>query len=349
MQWKEHISYVSSKSETILLVLLRISNNTFGVKTDVLQLIYKQGIVPLMSYASRACGHSLSKKINSRLIRRTQRRFLLRIIKGYKTISYEAVFAISGIPPIDLVILNNLDVRENYLSTSLGTLDGTIPVSLSPHPSCRKPITLVSYTNEVFQEYKTVCFTDGSKLNGRVGLACVFYEKGVEYVTFQHRLRDECSVFQAELLCINLAVKLIQDSLRQGGTLNFLICTDLLSSLHCLLNVNSTEKLVVEVQSILFYLDCDIHFSYVRGHSGNLGNDRADQLAKEATCQDVNLLMSVPLSHWKHLAWERTVSSWNTEFLASPKALWTKRFFPTIYQRLKCKSFVTDFKLSQIL
>ncbi|GFV01624.1 putative 115 kDa protein in type-1 retrotransposable element R1DM [Trichonephila clavipes] len=182
MQWKEHISYVSCKSEKILLGLLRISNNTFGVKSDLLQLIYKQ-IVPLKSYASRAWRHSLSKKINIRLIRRTQRRFLLRIIKGYKTISYEAVFAISGIPPIDLVILNNLDVRENYLSTSLGTLDGMIPVSLLPHPSCRKPITLVSYTNEVFQEYKTVCFTDGSKLNGRVGLACVIYEKVVEYVT----------------------------------------------------------------------------------------------------------------------------------------------------------------------
>ncbi|GFW25938.1 nose resistant to fluoxetine protein 6 [Trichonephila clavipes] len=101
MQWKEHISNVSSKSEKILLGLLRISNNTVGVKTDVLQLIYKQGIVPLISYASRAWEHSLSKKINSRLIRRTQRRFLLRVIKGYKTISYEAVFAISGIPPIN--------------------------------------------------------------------------------------------------------------------------------------------------------------------------------------------------------------------------------------------------------
>ncbi|GFY32734.1 hypothetical protein TNCV_4638401 [Trichonephila clavipes] len=137
-----------------------------------------------------------------------QRRFLLRVIKGYKTTSYEAEFAISGIPLIDLVIPNNLDVRENYFSTSLGTLDGMVPVSLLQHPSY-----------------------------------------------------------------------------------------------------------------------CDLHFSYVRGHSGNLGNDRVDQLAKEATCQDMNLLMSVPLSHWKHVAWERTASSWNTEFLASPKALWTKRFF----------------------
>ncbi|GFT81355.1 RNase H domain-containing protein [Trichonephila clavipes] len=144
---------------------------------------------------------------------------------------------------------------------------------------------------------------DGSKLNGRVGLACVIYEEGVENVTLQHRLRDECSVFQAELLCINLFVKLIQDSLREGEILHFLICTDSLSSLHCLLSVNSTEKLVVEVQSILYYLDDYIHFSCVRGHSGNLSKDRADHLAKEATCQDMNLLMSVSLSHWKHVAW----------------------------------------------
>ncbi|GFX60610.1 RNase H domain-containing protein [Trichonephila clavipes] len=116
-----------------------------------------------------------------------------------------------------------------------------------------------------------------------------------------------------------------QDSLCQGRTFNFLICIDSLSSLCCLLNVNSTEKLVVDVQSILYYLDCDIHFSYVRSHSGNPGNDRADQLAKEATCQDMNLLMSVSLSYWNHLAWEITVSSWNTEFLSSPKAMWTKR------------------------
>ncbi|GFX71299.1 hypothetical protein TNCV_2453111 [Trichonephila clavipes] len=57
-----------------------------------------------------------------------------------------------------------------------------------------------------------------------------------------------------------------------------------------------------------------------------LGNDTADQLVREATCQDTNLLMYVLLSHWKHSAWERAVSSWNTEFLASPKASWTKIF-----------------------
>ncbi|GFT71199.1 integrase catalytic domain-containing protein [Nephila pilipes] len=119
-------------------------------------------------------------------------------------------------PHVDLAILNNLDVRESFLSTSLGTLDGAIPISLLLHPSCRKPVTLVTYSDEVLQDYKNICFTDGSKFNGRVGLVCVIYEEGFEKATFQHRIRDECSVFQAELLCINLAVKVIQDSLHQG-------------------------------------------------------------------------------------------------------------------------------------
>ncbi|GFY30589.1 retrovirus-related Pol polyprotein from transposon opus [Trichonephila clavipes] len=95
-----------------------------------------------------------------------------------------------------------------------------------------------------------------------------------------------------------------------------------LSSIHSLRNVSYTEKLVVKVQSIMYNLeDCDTHFSYVWGDSGNIGNDRAYQLAKGAICQDMNLSMPVPLSHRKQLAWQRTVSAWNSEFLASPKAL----------------------------
>ena len=59
------------------------------------------------------------------------------------------MFAISGIPPLDLVILNNLKVRGNYLRNSIDTLDGATPISLLPHPSSRKPFDVVTFTNEV--------------------------------------------------------------------------------------------------------------------------------------------------------------------------------------------------------
>ncbi|GFV61584.1 RNase H domain-containing protein [Trichonephila clavipes] len=52
-------------------------------------------------------------------------------------------------------------------------------------------------------------------------------------------------------------------SLKQS--LNFIICPDSLSSLHSLRNVNSTEKSVVEVQSILYNLeDCTSTFFMLR-------------------------------------------------------------------------------------
>ncbi|GFX36217.1 hypothetical protein TNCV_2065551 [Trichonephila clavipes] len=66
---------------------------------------------------------------------------------------------------------------------------------------------------------------------------------------------------------------------------------------HCVFSVlmeHDFKKLVVEVQSILYNLeDCNIHFSYAQCHNGNLSNDRADQLTKEAPCEDMNFLMSV--------------------------------------------------------
>ncbi|GFT75467.1 transforming growth factor-beta-induced protein ig-h3 [Trichonephila clavipes] len=88
----------------------------------------------------------------------------------------------SGLQRNMAIFKNRGVIEENCLSTSLNTLSGTIPVSLLPYPSCRKPTIPATFTNEVFQEYKAVCFTDGSKLNGRVGLACVIYEEGVENV-----------------------------------------------------------------------------------------------------------------------------------------------------------------------
>lgn len=352
LQWKQHITYVSNKVEKALLGFLRVSKNVFGVNTDVLRLVYNQGIVPIISYASGAWGNSLKKKINSKLLRRIQRRFLLRIIRGYRTVSYDALYAISGLPPIDLIILNDIEVRSLMSSSHLSnSLDGRLPISSLPHPSSRKPVTVVKYDSVIFEEYKMICFTDGSKLNGRVGLAFVVYENGMEKETIQYRIPDDCSVFQAELLCLNLVTKWIHNFHQRSGIVKYLICTDSLSSLFLLRNPASTEKLVVEIHSILCALEnnVEIHFSYIRGHSGNVGNERADELAKQATRRKIDLMISTPASHWKLVSKEKTIMDWNNEYLASSKAQWTKRFFPTILHRLKCKYFSTDFKLSQAL
>ncbi|GBM01462.1 hypothetical protein AVEN_209283-1 [Araneus ventricosus] len=139
-----------------------------------------------------------------------QRRNLLRVISGYCTISYEAVFAISGFPPIDMFIVHNRDFKIATKTCIANNQDVCLPVSKMPHPSERSPINLVSYYQNIEDNFPVVCFTDGSKINSKVGLAFVVFQDHVENEVHQFRIGDECSVFQAELLCIAQAVNWIR-------------------------------------------------------------------------------------------------------------------------------------------
>ncbi|GBM02459.1 hypothetical protein AVEN_76507-1 [Araneus ventricosus] len=91
-----------------------------------------------------------------------------------------------------------------------------------------------------------VCFTNGSKINSKVGLAFVVFQDHVETEVYQFRRREEFSVFQAELLCIAQAVNWIRNN--ENLSSNFLICSDSLSSLYDLNCINSPNRLIVKTQ-----------------------------------------------------------------------------------------------------
>ncbi|GFU08381.1 RNase H domain-containing protein [Trichonephila clavipes] len=110
-------------------VLYRVARNSFGINSNVSSLIYKQGIVPFICYGSRIWGSALKKKINCRLLRKIQRRILLRVISGYRTISYEDVFAISDFPPIDIFSIRNNEFKFATKNCTNKSLDGSLRVS----------------------------------------------------------------------------------------------------------------------------------------------------------------------------------------------------------------------------
>ncbi|GFW42359.1 retrovirus-related Pol polyprotein from type-1 retrotransposable element R1 4 [Trichonephila clavipes] len=124
--WKQHVLHLSNKCEKILLGLNKVARNSFGIKSNVSSLIYKQGIVPFICYGSQIWGSALKKKIYCRLLRKIQRKILLRVISGYRTISYEAVFAISGFPPIDIFIIRNNEFKIVTKNCTNKCLDGSL-------------------------------------------------------------------------------------------------------------------------------------------------------------------------------------------------------------------------------
>ncbi|GBO35609.1 hypothetical protein AVEN_188227-1 [Araneus ventricosus] len=126
-----------------------------------------------------------------------QKRIFLRDISGYSTISYKAVFAISGFPPIDIFNALNRDFKIAAKTYIANNQDVCLP-----HSSERSPINLVSYYKNIEGKFPVVCLTDGSKINSKDDLAFVDFRDYIEIEVHQFRIRDKCSALQAELICI---------------------------------------------------------------------------------------------------------------------------------------------------
>ncbi|GFU92472.1 RNase H domain-containing protein [Trichonephila clavipes] len=176
----------------------------------------------------------------------------------------------------------------------------------------RNAINIVQFSDKSTEDFPVICYTDGSKIDGRVGFAFVVFRSGVESENFQFKIRHECTVFVAELLCLNFTVKWIFE---QNSVISeYLICTDSLSSLDSLKCISSSNNIIVEIQKQLKSLrdkHISIDFAFVRGHTGVLGNERADWLAKAATKRKIDIDVNIPKSFYKKITNERMMKSWN--------------------------------------
>ncbi|GFS52360.1 uncharacterized protein TNCV_4850721 [Trichonephila clavipes] len=163
--------------------------------------------------------------------------------------------------------------KISLLLFSISNYDCILSPSFIPHTSERIAINIVQFSDKNTEDFPVICYTDGSKIDGRVGFAFVVFRSGVESENFQFRICDECTVFVAELLCLNFAVKWITE---QNSVISeYLICTDSLSSLDSLKCISSSNNIIVEIQKQLKSLrdkNISIDFAFVRGHTGVLGN-----------------------------------------------------------------------------
>ncbi|GFU81773.1 RNase H domain-containing protein [Trichonephila clavipes] len=105
----------------------------------------------------------------------------------------------------------SLSVWENLSASSISNYDCILSPFFIPHPSERNAINIVQFSDKSTEDFPVICYTDGSKIDGRVGFAFVVFRSGVESENFQFRIRDECTVLVAELLCLNFTVKCITE------------------------------------------------------------------------------------------------------------------------------------------
>ena len=149
------------------------------------------------------------------------------------------------------------------------------------------------------------------------------------------RLNIECTVFQAELCGIGMAVDWILNQRRKNSSYAINVVSK--SALLAIANKHSTQPLAVDTRrkTIELRTATSITFHWIKGHTDLKGNERADNLAK--TVASYNTIIkydAIPVSRGKRLLEDYYTKIWNATYINSKKPPTPNHSFPTSPQNV---------------
>jgi ribonuclease HI len=293
--------------------------------------IYKHAILPVITYASEAWYTTTTKRARSKLLQ-IQRSYLIYITKAYRTVSNEALSAIAGLMPLDLVMLLHKDKR----ATSQGQPTNAIIPELKKIEFPNKIRNTHPKDNHIRVDLagtegtaNVSIYTDGCKTEHHVGASMVAMENSIETHTETQRLHISCTVFQAELCGIIIAVEWIQRQRRKSTS--YAINVDSKTALSAIASKRTTHPLAFATRKKTIELgkSTSLTFHWVKGHAGLRGNERADYLAKTAVSYNTTTIAynATPINRGKQLL-EEHYKTIHTHHPPQPVPLPMAKFHP---------------------
>src|SRR5215510_10542330 len=181
-------------------MLGKSANLYWGLGNKSLKNIYEEALIPILIYGAPVWEEAAGKHRNLHKLQRVQRLMNIKIAKAYRTISYSASCLIAGVPPIAIVIAEKAQLYNRKLYTEGVALECNIPVPVTdwPHPAWRANIM----ETNVSISYATEIYTDGSKIDGKVGAGVAIYTDKTIVRQCKYKLHDCCSNNQAEQMAI---------------------------------------------------------------------------------------------------------------------------------------------------
>lgn len=231
---------------------------------------------------------------------------------------HAAIYSIKRGGPLQYLPGREFEVRES-------------PFSL-PHPADRRLLQFgVLASQEDVDALGTgspILFTDGSKLEGRVGASVTCWMNGDEFRYISFRLENYCSVFQAELSAILRAVQWMETR----NEVEFIVASDSRSGLEIICDTDTVHPIAFSIRASLRELHnkgVNVKLFWVKAHIGIIGNERADELAKRAALHNKQVAWydKFPLSYAKHIIRNATVQVWQDRYMAASAGGTTKLFF----------------------
>lgn len=147
-------------------------------------------------------------------------------------------------------------------------------------------------------------YTDGSKLEEKVGASHIIRYRDKQIFQDQQRLEDNSCVFQVYVWAIKMALTKLPKKDEKAE-----IFIDNQAALRAVYNTYHSKLLVQDAQTTqttLFKLRKQITLQWIKTHIEEAENEEADKAAKEAT--------SLNESYVKHLIKDCTVNLWQAKW-----------------------------------
>ncbi|GIX95978.1 putative 115 kDa protein in type-1 retrotransposable element R1DM [Caerostris darwini] len=340
LNWNKQLTYTLDKIKKLQHKFFRISRATWRLNPQVKKDIFNKIIERIIAY-----GHDIwfQNKVrqNIRLLQ-LQRSGLLSITKCYKTVSTEALQVLAGIPPLDMKLKLSKDLfLFKHMGNNLVILNQVLqPLAMDTSTKFIPPWEKYSIKWNFYTEdlTGTLIFTDGSKMNGRVGGAFVVYSNGIETHCEMFRLSDHATVYSAELMAINFAINARLPSAN--------IISDSRSVLQALENVNHVEREILAIKQLLANHESAIRLFWIKAHAGFTGNERADEYTKSATTkEDIDFTMGYSIAYIKGLIKKDLLKQWQDRWSSSTKG----RELFSILHEVKTSRIQGDFFTNQLM
>ncbi|GBM53317.1 Putative protein in type-1 retrotransposable element R1DM [Araneus ventricosus] len=239
--------------------------------------------------------------------------------RAYRTSPTAALQVLTGLPPLHLQLQQ--EVRYITLTRLHNPLPPEIidikPTQIEPkakgwtlHPSLFLNPKQISMTNggpeSITDTGATHIFTDGSKTDDGVGAAYCVYNNKILTHQWKGQLHKHNTVFQAELTALKEAIQYASENLKNQQVKVYI---DNQASLYAIANPKTKAQMVRQIFKHLIDSP-NIQVSWIKAHVDYPGNEKADELAKEATTSGHPYPVLLPTTHIKTLLKTRLLKDW---------------------------------------
>ena len=300
MNWSKHVEMKISKACVIYWQCKRAVGRVWGLSPKSVMWLYTAIVRPMLCYGALVWWPRTRLERTATHLGHIQRMICLGVTGAMRTTPTAAIEAALHLPPLHLyveevAVRTALRLRSNSLwnnkgeitkhAAILGEVTQSVPLlrlhmdKILPKYNFKRSFKVWMDDNEAPPDPEITIYTDGSKTKHGSG-AGVFSQE-LE-VNLSIPLDEYTTIFQAEIYGIFSGASTIFE--RQIKDKHIRIVTDSKAALHSLdKNVSfskSVERCMLALEAISEYNH--VNLTWTKAHAENLGNDKADELARQA-------------------------------------------------------------------